>query len=255
MKPRLAVCSFCVLTLATLGLVTAWPSHAEGDGNDGDEEELEFGAVKLFIEFNSSDEDVGMQVFVDGDPWKELVLFNANGKKILDVATKRGVRQQGISEFFFESAEPGLDEFPLEEFLARFPEGEYEFEGETIEGDEIEGEATLTHVIPAGPVITSPDQGGENPPVVDPEDCVISWQPVTQTIAGSLDLVIVGYQVIVEQLEPKRSLSMHVPASTTSVTIPSEFFAQSGTLHAFEVLAIEESDNQTITQGEFITTP
>jgi hypothetical protein len=37
--------------------------------------------------------------------------------------------------------------------------------------------------------------------------------------------------------------------------VPPEFFHQQGTLHKFEVLAIEASMNQTITSGEFITLP
>ena len=61
-----------------------------------------------------------------------------------------------MSDFFFESAEPSLDEFSMEDFLDRFPEGNYEFETRTIEGNEQDGEAMFTHTIPAGPVITGP---------------------------------------------------------------------------------------------------
>ncbi|MGH7832835.1 MAG: hypothetical protein ACREQK_04270, partial [Candidatus Binatia bacterium] len=66
--------------------------------------------------------------------------------------------------------------------------------GKTIDGIELEGKAALTHVIPAGPVILSRGEGDE----VDPNNVVISWEPVTETITGSGDIVIVGYQVVVD---------------------------------------------------------
>ena len=56
-----------------------------------------------------------------------------------------------------------------------------------------------------------------------------------------------GYQVIVG------SFQVTVPASVTRVTVPQEYYQSlpSGT-HAFEVLAIDESGNQTITEGFFV---
>jgi hypothetical protein len=126
-------------------------------------------------------------------------------------------------------------------------------EGETVDGIELKGRATFTHVIPAGPKIVSPLSLTNAPPVVDPNNLVIAWEPVTETITGSNDIDIVGYQVIVEQEEPLRVLSMDLPASTTRVKVPPEFFLQRNTLHKFEVLAIEAGGNQTITEGAFVT--
>ena len=61
------------------------------------------------------------------------------------------------------------------------------------------------------------------------------------------DVVIVGYQVIVG------SFQVTVPAGTTRVTLPAEFAASLGRgAHPFEVLAIDASGNQTITEGEFV---
>ncbi|HLF87136.1 MAG TPA: hypothetical protein VI584_08635, partial [Nitrospiria bacterium] len=119
----------------------------------------------------------------------------------------------------------------------------------TIEGQVIEGEATFTHIIPSGPEIVSPQENE----VVDPNNVVITWNEVTNTITGSSQIEIVGYQVIVEQVDPLRMLSIDLPATVTSVKIPLEFFAQQNTLHKFEVLAIEAGGNQTITEGFFVT--
>jgi hypothetical protein len=46
--------------------------------------------------------------------------------------------------------------------------------------------------------------------------------------------------------------SVDLPASTTSVTVPAEFL-EPGTQYKVEVLAIEASGNQTITEVEFMT--
>jgi hypothetical protein len=49
-----------------------------------------------------------------------------------------------LTELFFESSGP-----PLAEFLARFPEGVYEFETIILDGIEQDGETRFTHVIPS----------------------------------------------------------------------------------------------------------
>jgi hypothetical protein len=80
-------------------------------------------------------------------------------------------------------------------------------------------------------------------------DVVIRWSPVTAPPPGFPDrpIVIIGYQVIVE------SFQVTLPASATSVTIPTEFVESLGSgAHPFEVLAIEASANQTITEGSLV---
>ncbi len=239
--------AWVIPALAALASVGATPVH--------DDEEVRFSRAKIIVEFNSTAEDIGVQVLLDGDPWRKVAIFNPANRRILDIESRRSLRQQGLTELFFESSEPSLDELPLEEFLARFPAGTYEFEGVTIEGDEVEGSAVLTHVIPAGPEILSPVSPDDDPPAVDPDDATIEWEPVATTIAGSEDLEIASYQVIVEQVDPLRIFSIDLPASATSVKVPAGFLVQRGTLHKFEVLAVEAGGNQTITEGEFVTLP
>jgi hypothetical protein len=116
--------------------------------------------------------------------------------------------------------------------------------------------ATFTHDIPAGPVLTSPEAGAED---VDPTNTVVTWEPVTTDIDGD-PITIVGYQVIVEEdAEPefpegfaKPVFSVYLPATSTSVTVPTEFM-QGVTAYKYEVLAIEESGNQTLASAEFTT--
>ena len=63
---------------------------------------------------------------------------------------------------------------------------------------------------------------------------------------------IVEYQVIVEDADTERAFSAHVPASVTTIFVPPTFL-EPGQAYKYEVLAIEESGNQTLTESEFET--
>jgi hypothetical protein len=238
---------FLVAMVALILVVAASQSWAE---------EIPFSKVRIFIEFNATDNDVGVQVLLDGEPWKSLKIKGPNGSQLLSINTDGSLKKQGLTELFFESSEPSLAEVPLAEFLKRFPAGRYEFEGITVEGDELEGEAKLTHVIPAGPVIVSPQDE------CDSKDCVIEWQKVTQKIPGSGQgtLKIVAYQVIAARVDndnlgaAPRTFDIKLKATgaaTQKVTIPPEFL-ESGKEYEFEVLAIEAGGNQTISSSSFV---
>lgn len=208
-----------------------------------------FSAAKIIFEVNASDGDAGIQVFLDGEPWKIVKIFNPDKVQIAEFQGKgnmEGLEGFGLTELFSESNEPPFEDFPLQDVLALFPEGKYEFKGTTVEGASLKSMATLSHVIPCGPVITSPG-------VLDPDMAEIEWtevtnelDPSTEECGGSTDLDIVGYQVIVG------SFQVTLPASARSVTIPPEFL-EPNTMYLFEVLAIEKNGNQTITEGSFET--
>ncbi|MBI4461921.1 MAG: fibronectin type III domain-containing protein [Acidobacteria bacterium] len=201
--------------------------------------------AKIIIELNATDEDVGIQIFFDGPGWMRLEVFDPDGWRIFDVSASGSVQMQGVTELFFESEEPSLEELPLDDFLTRFPEGQYTFVGVTLNGQILKGKATLTHNIPDGPVISSPQEGG----VVDPNNTVIEWMQVADPPGSK----IVGYQVIVERAKPTLAVfSVDVSPTTTSVTVPPAFM-EPHTNYKCEVLAIEASGNQTISEREFKT--
>jgi hypothetical protein len=206
------------------------------------QDQVPFEVSHIFFEFNSSAQDLGVQVSLDGEAWKELVIVGPDGKIHLDVKGKGSVKTLGLTEFFFESDEPPLEDFPSDSLFALFPAGKYHFFGVTVGGRAMVGTSTLTHDIPDGPVILSPEEGG----LVDPSHAVISWAPVT-TPAG---IQIVNNQVVLEK--GGRTFLVDVPARTTHVTVSGEFL-KPGTSYKFEVLAKEVSGNQTITEGSFKT--
>jgi len=232
------------------------PATPQDDEGDDDEDTLQFGEAKILVEHNASAEDTGFQGFVDGEPWNRLDITAPDGASILSVRSVGRLRALGLTELFFETQEPANAEVPIEELLARMPEGTYEFEGRSIDGQDVEGEATLTHTIPAGPEIVSPAEGA----VIDAGTAVIDWNAVTETVTGSPDLELAGYELIIEEdVEDtplpgfaKVNLDIHVPPDVTSLTVPPEFL-RPGTAYKFEVLALEAGGNQTITEGTFET--
>lgn len=240
------------LTAALAGALsfaaTTSPSFA-----DHGPEIIEFSDARLKIEANATDGDAGIQVFVDADPWKWIAILDSDGRKIFQSTTRGRFALQGGTELFLESAEPEFSELPLEEFLERFPEGQYSFRGRGLEGEMYVGSATLTHNIPDGPLLLSPLEG-DGP--VDPNNAVVMWHPVGAPNGSP----IIAYQVLVVQLEsdfdaiPKVALDIFMPASATSMAVPPGFLLPD-TEYEWEVLSIEESGNQTLSSSFFTTAP
>ena len=217
---------------------------------------IELGDASLIIEVNATDQDAGFQIFADSEGWRNLRVFDPRGRKVFHAMVEGGIRQiGGGTELFLETEEPefaDLDE--LEDLLGLLPEGEYRFIARTTGNDWAIGSAELTHVVPAGPVVLEPlpAPGEDCAAGVAVGDAVIAWEPVTTTIQGSPNVSIVAYQVIVEDEAAGRELAVMVDAATNAITVPAEFLT-AGTEYEFEVLAIEEGGNQTITESCFVT--
>lgn len=201
---------------------------------------VEFAEAQIFIEYNSSANDLGFHVRLDAEDWKAVKIAKPNGATIMEITPKGAFGNFGLSELFFEGAEPSLDEVPLATLLGLFPEGRYKFTGVTVDGLALTSRPRLSHAVPAGPEVSTQVRGDE---------VVIRWQPVDAPPEGFPDreIEIVGYQVIVGDFQ------VTLPASSTSVELPEEFTRSldPGT-HGFEVLAIDVSANQTITAGSFV---
>lgn len=196
--------------------------------------------ARIYIEYNASGNDLGFHVFLDGEDWKNIAIVNPRGTPVFMVEGGGPYAELGMTELFFEGAEPSLDDVPLSRLLGRFPEGRYRFTGATVDGVPINGNATLSHAVPAAPVVSSQVVGNR---------ITLSWLPVTGRPAGfpARPIDIVGYQVIVDPFQ------VTLPDSSTRVTLPPEFAASLGKgTHPFEVLAIDVSGNQTITEGTFV---
>jgi hypothetical protein len=260
MMKHMGMLSVFLLAVVTLILAASLPNSWADDGD-----EVPFKDAEFFIEFNSTAGDTGVQVFLDDDNWRRITISDPNDKTIFIVKGRATLGQQGLTELFFESVEPELAALPIVKFMERFPEGDYEFEGIRNDGIELESDVEFTHVIPCGPDVL-PEEGT----VLEPDsEVVISWDEVDKVVdpagtdvaeetvctdPGSLEqeLEIDSYQVIVENSDIH--LIVDLPAEARSLTIPPEII-EMNSAYKFEVLAKEESGNQTITEGFFCTGP
>ena len=263
------MCAVAALALALTSMAPAvW-------AEDDDDEEIPFAEAHLFFELNNTDGDLGIHALIDGDAWKRLEIEDPKERKMLDVRVSGRLKRQGLTEIFFESAEPTFDELSPQRFFRRFPPGTYEIEGKTLDGKELESEVQLTHVMPAPP---QPEVNGavmaqqcdEEEPGFDitmtSAPVTIAWPAVTLShpdadgggaaVQPPVPVNIHNYEVVVEvEVEvngDEFASVMHVvlPPGVTEVDIPDEFLAQ-GEEFKYEVLAREDSYNQTATESCF----
>jgi hypothetical protein len=219
------------------------------------------GEARLYIEHNATDQDTGVHGTFDQEGLTEACLQKPDGTPIMLVDPNNQLDKLGINQFFFESREPPAHKYSIAELKADFPEGRYRISGIDFEGKRRVGTALFTHDIPAPPEIVSPEVVPEENAehnTVSPSGLSVRWRPVRQTLDGR-PVDITGYEVIVTRVNfndphglSRPEYDVHVPPEVTELAVP-EGFVQPGTLYELEVLALEESGNQTITVGFFTT--
>lgn len=242
-------------------LLAAGPALAE-TCNVPDLPGREIVKASLFIEDNTGDEDIGVHGYFDDHGWTELCVFNPDGEMVLHVRPDAQMGKLGMSEFFFESQEPEYAVWNFTDLKAAWPQGDYTVRAQSHDGEILHGAAHFTHNLPNRPVIITPalvPEPEDNPPVVEVGDITVSWEPVTMTQDGQ-PVVLRAYQLWVnkENHEDPNGFSrpnfdIHVSPDTTSFVVPAEFF-DAASLYEVEVVAIEESGNQTIGGASYFAT-
>ena len=251
-----------ILSTALAVLFTSGQFAMAGEGSkkkvEASETVVPLKEAKLNIEHNAKDNDTGFQGALDSEGWNKMIVTGPDGR-VLEFQGSGELGQLGLTELFFETVEPENADVPIEEVLETLPEGEYTFKGTGMEVGERTGTtigtALLTHDIPEGPELLTPAEDAEVP---EDKDLLVSWNPVDKTIDGD-DVNIIAYQLIIEKDEAphphmigKFGLSMYLPPTVTEMVIPEEFL-EPGTDYEWEVLAIEESGNQTLNSSSFST--
>ena len=138
----LAMHGLLVSSVAATALLLGGATAARGQAIPLDE-------AQVLAELNDTDGDLGFHALIDGEAWDRLAIRDPNGRQILSVRPTRSLARQGMTELFFESAEPEFDELSPEEFFERFPAGRYTISGRTLEGDALAGTARFSHRMPA----------------------------------------------------------------------------------------------------------
>jgi len=193
-----------------------------------------FDDAEAFFEFNTTDDDLGLQIFLDAEGWRQVKVSDPGGQKIVQIAAQGPLSELGITELRFESAEPSPAEV-----LALFPPGDYEFGGKMVEGGKLFSVATLSHDFLPAPSF-SPSDGQ----VVDPSHTVVTW-----SAPGAEEV-----EVIIEDEESGHVFDVIVSGAITSLTVPPEFL-EPDTEYKIEILVIAENGNRTIAESDFLTMP
>jgi hypothetical protein len=242
-----------IIALAAGAVTPACLAQENGD-------EIQFADVDVFLELNNTDGDLGFHSSIDGDAWKSLTIETPRDRKNLNIRTGGSLQVHGLTQLDFESAEPTFEELPPKVFFQRFPEGEYDIEGRTVDGQEMESTAILTHVLPAPPrsiavngVALSDDCGEASSPVVN-GPLMITWDEVTESHPElgrtGEPIEVEYYQVVLDQLDLGLTFTTELPPETTEIVIP-ENFSDYGGAFKLEILVKEESGNKTATETCF----
>ncbi len=214
-----------------------------------------FTEAEIFLELNDTDGDLGIHASIDGGPWTDLEIEGPHDRTLLDIVSRGRLRNQGLTQLFFESAEPSFDELDPKAFLRRFPEGRYEIEGRAQGGGTMEAIAVLSHVLAAPAEILvsgmpAADDCEANVPLVS-TPVFIDWDPVTTShpeIGKSGPVQISRYQLFVEREGVK--LSLDLPPTVTEFQVPAGVIAL-GKQFKFEVIARTSTGNNTAIESCF----
>jgi hypothetical protein len=221
----------------------------------------DFEVADVYFELNDTDGDLGIHALIDADAWRMLSLETPRHRHEVGIVLTGSFRRQGLTELFFESAEPNFEDLSPEQFFNRFPEGDYVVHAKSIENQSFEMADTVNHLMPA------PAQGLEVNGVELPENCdeelpslsppfTIAWESVEMshpTIGRTNESIEVAkYQLVLEREDEALIFTIDLPPEITEVEIPAGF-AESGEEFKVEVIAKEASGgNQTAVETCFL---
>lgn len=194
-----------------------------------------FTDVSIVLEQNATDGDSEVVIFTKGQDigMDHFVVRAPDGNKVAKFkGDKDGV---GIREFLLESAEPP----DLNKVLGSFPEGEYLFDGRTVEGGCLQGSAYLSHAIAPETQILTP---GEDE-LLNRSSVLVSWLPVYNAVV---------YVVELKNENTEHALLVEVAAPSTSFDAPASWLVPD-TEYQVAVTVVTGTGNKTSVESAFFT--
>jgi hypothetical protein len=155
-------------------------------------------------------------------------LVAPSGASVLRIRSDGG-RKLALSGYSIES-----QEMEIAELFGVYPEGTYHIRARTPDGRPVVGEAVLSHVLPATPVLIHPQEGAVGLPT---SGLVIRWEPDAQAAA---------YHVNLEQNE-NDGLSVELPPGSKQFVVP-DGVLQPNTKTQIELAVIGENGNRTLVE-------
>jgi len=177
----------------------------------------EFEQASMTVETNATDGDT--EILINAKPLTDLGLksfrvLSPHWREV--VAVQAPPRSRGLREFKFETPEPAG-----EQILAHYPEGTYLLFGTATNGQHFVGSAELSHTMPGTTVITSPRDGQ-----------VVPQGPLTMRWVAVPDAAQYVLEVQNESADPEQTLTVNLPADTTSFVVPASFVIPGGEYQA-----------------------
>ena len=238
-----------ILAIAAATSALAGPAFAQA---------VPFTKSDIYFELNATDGDIGLHGILDGDSWKTATIKGPGGFTVLRAVPNQASPEFGMTELFFESNEPPLEERSFAELIALFPPGAYSFVGVRAEDNvRMTGRDVLSTAMPCPPSVPTPR--------VSDDDIVIRWtpragsyNPDTGVCSPSNPVAVAAYQVVVELTDITtgftRKVTVDLPPSARRLETPDELLL--GVVPAnieakAEVLVIAPDNNRTAIEIEF----
>jgi hypothetical protein len=194
-----------------------------------------FDELTLTLELNATDLDSGVLLHSDTEEsLARLTIQDPTGHKIFDMKSDDPL-DLGVTELFWESAEPDI-----ETALAAYPAGEYAVTAKAFDGTIVQGVARLSHVLPARPTITAPDEGDQ----LDVNNVLMKW---------NLDPSVEHYWLEIKG-EEQPEMTIHCLPGADHFQIPAELLLPSSR-YQVGLGAQGANGNVTLRSVDFSTLP
>ena len=195
----------------------------------------EIATAKLIIEYNATDQDIGVHGAFDDHGWKGLCVFDPDGRLVLQVSPQSQLRDLTMAGIFFESREPPASEFSFADLHASVPGGQYTVRARVLRRHDPDRERHVHARRSRGardrptPELAADPQRREEGARAARRTWWSAGMDVTQTVSGE-PVDITGYEVIVTNegaADPygfsQPIYDVHVPPSLNSLRVPVEF--------------------------------
>jgi hypothetical protein len=218
--------------IAAAAAVSAIAYSAAGfSADDG-----KFKKLSVYLERNVTDRDAEIRFEVTGvEEGLATLKVSAPGERTV-IDLKSPDSKLGIRQLTIESSEPA-DEGIVK---ADFPAGAYRFEGKTINGAGLRGEARLSHVFPKPAAFEYPRPGQKDVPAT------------ATTLRWSVPEGIETCIIVVEQTGSPYEIRALLPGSTKAFTVPNGFL-RAGQAYTFAIGTVAKDGNRSFIEASFVT--
>ena len=199
-------------------------------------EDGRFEKLSVYLERNIQDRDAEIRFeATGGDDGLAALKVSAPGARTV-IELKTPDSELGIRSLTLESPEPDDDRI----VRADFPAGAYRFEGTTTKGENLRGEALLSHVFPKPAAFEYPQPDQKDVPAT------------ALTLRWSVPEGIEACAIVIEQTGSAYELRALLPGSAKSFTVPGGFL-RAGQAYKFAIGTVAKDGNRSFIEAGFTT--